>query len=369
MAARSFGVWLSVALLTLICAPAEAHPPIPSNFVPVPIGWTHPSCVHRVPNGARVDEYDNVYVNERMIAHYDKCPYPWILSDILATPPTSSGPDAGIVETVVDGGIFASPAESGPVGPGGSSGWLEGAYQYVSYDYPWDYIYGLYQVPTAPANHVSDAGVEQTLYFWQGLQSNTPNPPTGAAPPESPGPPNGDCGLLQPVLQWGPNPWGGGEYWSFASWWWVTSYGPPPGYPSYNGYVSDFVESDVNTSDYIQSYISLGSEDGGEWEIYMYDQESTYSANLYVPNVCNYNNYFAIAEADSGGGQITNCGEVPHQMHFTDIYVCQGNPSLYSYDCITPSMSFWFQSGLPSCQWSVSAGSSGNEGWTTLTMK
>lgn len=56
-------------------------------------------------------------------------------------------------------------------------------------------LYGEWAVPPAPP-----ANDGQILYFWNGVE------------------PDDNSAVLQPVLQWGSTPAGGGAYWAVASW-------------------------------------------------------------------------------------------------------------------------------------------------------
>jgi hypothetical protein len=78
------------------------------------------------------------------------------------------------------------------------TGWIE----YGSFDgQDFDTFNGYWPVPTAPS--ASDG---QIVYIFTGLENGA-----------------GDE-IIQPVLQWGTTPAGGGNYWALASWW-VTSFG------------------------------------------------------------------------------------------------------------------------------------------------
>jgi hypothetical protein len=71
---------------------------IPADYVQVPIGWQHPSCLHHVPNGARIDEHQNVYLNEQLIEHHEPCGYQAVVLPQLASPPSGGG-DPGLIRT------------------------------------------------------------------------------------------------------------------------------------------------------------------------------------------------------------------------------------------------------------------------------
>ena len=179
--------------LGLIPSPLSASTTIPPGYVSAPGGWTHPSCIHEVPNGATIDgERGDVLVNGSIVAHYDPCAYRPVsapgrpaLNDAPSTTPASG--DARM---------------NGPA----YGGWVENTYQSAPAGQSFDWVSSTMVVPFAPTQQTGE-----TLYYFSGLQSSLDN----------------DCGILQPVLQWGVSPAGGycsppwiPCYWSVASWWW-----------------------------------------------------------------------------------------------------------------------------------------------------
>src|SRR5262249_1923004 len=77
---------------------------IPAGYVRTPGGWTHPSCIHEVPNGATVDaQSGDVTMNGTLIAHHDPCPFAPIPASRIGLSATPGGPASfgGWVEDTV----------------------------------------------------------------------------------------------------------------------------------------------------------------------------------------------------------------------------------------------------------------------------
>lgn len=149
---------------------------IPAGYVFTPGGWSHPSCIHEVADGATVDvDRGDVLMDGKIVAHYDPCPYP------------------------AKRMLRARRA----VGPASYGGWVEDTFQFAPSGQTFDFASSVITVPPAPSTTTP-----QTLYYFTGLQSTL----------------DSDCGIIQPVLQWGVSPAGGGSFWGIASWWWSNSH-------------------------------------------------------------------------------------------------------------------------------------------------
>jgi hypothetical protein len=311
---------------------------VPAGYVYAPIGWVHPSCLHAVPSGASIDDNDNVSLNGQLIAHYDRCQYAPVYSQ------------------------QATRSNGGP----GSIGWIEYAEQNATITYPYDEVLGNMNVPTAPTNTTS------TLYYWQGLTSDEANPPSYG------------CGIVQPVLQWGGSPAGGGNYWSMASWWWSTTYGAPT---NPNGYYSTLVTgltsgSELDLTMLVQDYDGLIM-----WYVDIFDERTSEDTYLVVPYVCAYDDY--IVAFENQNGNLTSCTQVPEQTNFYNVGLFTANPSLFSYSPVStygphscwppgtwddgycnPVDEYPIASSPPSCNWHIENGNSGGVygtgAWTTL---
>ncbi|KAF8894234.1 hypothetical protein CPB84DRAFT_1848568 [Gymnopilus junonius] len=114
---------------------------------------------------------------------------------------------------------------------------------YIAYTY-WDYtgsspisFFGTnWIVPPTPSSWDG-----QLLYLWNGLV------------------PNDFSAILQPVLQYGASPAGGGEYYSIASWWLIGDY----------VYYTDVTQ--VQPGTFLQGHINLtGTSDSGGATLYSY---------------------------------------------------------------------------------------------------
>jgi hypothetical protein len=211
-------------------------------------------------------------------------------------------------------------------------GWVEDAYQFPPAGMTdWDQIQAVLQVPTAPWTQTT-----QTVYFFPGVQSTL----------------DGGCGILQPVLQWGTSPAGGGEYWTIASWWWSSIH------PTHTPL------STVNWSDFLRP--SMYKISNG-WTSIMYDSTNGAQRQLNIMTTCRFNQAFpAVLEVDQSH-PISSCSQMPNQggVLFNSIWLWAG--SAWSPVTYAPT-TFIYNTGL-SCVWNVTTGTnSGGSGWALLTL-
>jgi hypothetical protein len=152
---------------------ADSHP----GWVQVPGQLMRPDCVHEIPNGATVEVSKDgkvtgdVTMNGQVIAHYDACPEAPIPTRHTASAGHTPGPPF--------------------------NGWVEDSQEYLwwlgsSDNIDWES--GDFYVPNNPS---VNGGL---IYFFNGIA------------------PTGENWILQPVLQYGYSPAGGGYYWGVASW-------------------------------------------------------------------------------------------------------------------------------------------------------
>lgn len=149
-----------------------------AGWVQIPGELIRPDCVHEIPSGAMAEVANNgqitgdVTLNGALIAHYDACP-----EKAIVTRPRKRTQS------------LANP-------PGTGNGWVEDS----QWDVPLsasdniDYMGGTWTVPSYPS---MDGAL---IYLFNGIE------------------PQGGEWILQPVLQFGVSPAGGGNYWAIASW-------------------------------------------------------------------------------------------------------------------------------------------------------
>jgi len=149
----------------------KQHP----DWVQIPGELIRPDCVHQVPSGAQVavgkdgQLTGDIMLNGQLIAHYDACP-----EQAIVTRPQADQPQA----------------------PGTGNGWVEADEWNVplgSNDNI-DYLAGTWTVPSYPSRNGA------LIYLFNGIV------------------PSSSQWILQPVLQYGVSPAGGGNYWAIASW-------------------------------------------------------------------------------------------------------------------------------------------------------
>jgi len=164
------------------------------GWVQIPGELIRPDCVHEIPNGATVEVHENenenenengnddermtadVTLNGALIAHYDACPEAAV---ITRTRTRTRARTMGLAHT-----------------PGTGNGWVEADQWNVPLagNDDIDYLAGNWTVPEYPAENGA------LIYLFDGIE-----PASGSW-------------ILQPVLQYGASPAGGGDYWAVASW-------------------------------------------------------------------------------------------------------------------------------------------------------
>jgi len=193
----------------------------------------------------------------------------------VITPP----PDTGLPQ-----------AEAAPI----SDGWImHSDYQYYYPIYPFEgsltFMSAQWIVPPAPTSTGS------LVYWFPGLQSNSH--------------------IIQPVLQYGSGPEGGGNYWVLANWW--------AGCASCSYLVSNYVQ--VNPGDLIYGSMSWS---GSYWTIHGRDLTSnTGPTDL---NVVDTDTYFDSVTTLEGYG-ISTCSQLSGGISFESIRLLAGSTT------ITPS--------------------------------
>jgi hypothetical protein len=149
-----------------------------AGWVQIPGELIRPDCVHEIPQGANVEVANDghitgdVTLNGALVAHYDPCP-----ENAVITRPRRHTEEA-----------------TNP--PGTGNGWVEASQREVSLasNDNIDFLAGTWTVPSYPSQ------LGALLYLFNGIE-----------------PASGDW-ILQPVLQYGDGPAGGGNYWAIASW-------------------------------------------------------------------------------------------------------------------------------------------------------
>jgi hypothetical protein len=278
-----------------------AHP----DWVQIPGELIRPDCVHEVPNGASIEVSEkgeptgDVRLNGVLIAHYNPCPEPAIITRPVERTESS----------------YSEPATQG--------GWVEASQWNVSLSQTdnIDFVAGYWTVPPPPA---LNGGL---IYLFNGI-----------------GPSNFQW-ILQPVLQYGKGYAGGGNYWAIASWLANTS----------GGYHSSL--QPVSPGHLIFGATQITSTSGNtlNWQVKAEDTTTGVSSVLNV-STTGYHwawAYAAVLEAY----YITSCSQLPSNGSdsFTASSVDHGFPT-FTY--ITPQDWYGqiYSYGGPSCGFAVSPG-------------
>jgi hypothetical protein len=190
-------------------------------------------------------------------------------------------------------------------------------------------------VPAAPAQATSE-----TLYYFSGLQSTL----------------DGNCGIIQPVLQWGVSPAGGGSFWSVASWWW-----------GWTGQFRSPSVTRVNVGDKITGYLTTTTA-ANAWAVSAYNQNGTQLSKITLTTSCRWNQAFpAVFEVDTSH-PITNCSQISKDyIDFSNIALYDGFPT-YNLVTYSPTKQFPIGSNGPGCGWGIGTGAvfaTSTELWST----
>lgn len=280
----------------------QEHP----DWVQVPGALVRPDCVHEIPEGATVEIAENgdvtgdVTMNGEFVAHYDACP-----EAAIVTRPHSSA--MGFIQD-----------------PGTGNGWVEASEWDVSLgkNDNIDYLGGSWPVPKKPAKN---GGL---IYLFNGIE------------------PSGGTWILQPVLQYGASPAGGGNYYAVASWL-VSSGG--------TAYHSTLKK--VAVGDTITGFTELTAVSGGKQSWWVEAIDGSITSTLKVKTSTKRHWTWAFAGVLEAYG-ISTCSEFPAsgKVKFFADGPYHGFPS---YNLVTPEAwtgaVFPFTGG-PSCGYSVSAG-------------
>jgi len=191
------------------------------KFVRTPHGLAWNSCVHKIPNGA------HVFTDEDGVT-------------------SMKHPETGRITTYPPCQKQSVPEQKRDSPDDGWQIWT--AYNNENNETFTSFL-GYFSVPKDPSNW--DGGI---LYMFTGLQNDNwiPYPSNGTAPP--------NFDIIQPVLQYGTTPAGGGSYWAIASWY-VTV--------DSNYFVSDLLQ--LNAGDVI--FGNMTKVGDSSWFISGYSQE------------------------------------------------------------------------------------------------
>ncbi|KAJ3425366.1 hypothetical protein M0812_27804 [Anaeramoeba flamelloides] len=224
--------FLLIILLIAVVFCADA------DYLPTPGGvYVHKDCVHNVPSGSKIETKDSgitfvTLPKDNKVIQIPKCEHP--TRKVQKQSPLNN----------VGGYWYGWQLWTTFKNPSGET---------------FDAFTGTMSVPQNPASFWG--GI---VYLFPGLQNydwipteDGPNPPSG-------------FDIIQPVLQYGSTPAGGGDYWALASWYVTVD----------SGYiVSDLIR--VNAMDVIQCNMTFVDKSNDEWFINGYVQESD-QTNIHV---------------------------------------------------------------------------------------
>jgi len=281
---------MKLLLLLIVCivvegiqVPSIAEQYDTSDWLLTPIGLAHPSCIHRVKNGAEVrrtpTQVGNLQVvnEDGSLRNIPRCQYPVVYPTNKKNNGTSTRQNS-----------FAP-------------GWQVWTTYQSSTTAGFTSFLGNFNIPDQPASSWGD----QTLFMFTGLQNENWVPGPNAPPaPE-------DFEIIQPVLQWGQSAGGGGSYWTLASWY-VTVY---------DGFlISDLIN--VNAGDVIFGNMTLTGKD--RWFISGVTRQSKQTTSLIAKKSNLKVNPWAYCTLEVYGAS-GDCGEYPTKNQvYTQLQIWDG---------------------------------------------
>jgi hypothetical protein len=273
---------------------------IPANYVTTPAGLYHRSCVHEIPNGARVDR-NVVTLLTGVTYQIPDCLYP-SLSNFRAA--------------------NSSPTAAGP------TGWKEWT-SAVQFGNTFKRISANWAVPAAPSGFYA-TGLQKTYFTFPGLEGSVSNTPAQR-----------DFYILQPVLQYGSTGEYGGAYWTITSW-----------RCNDNTNCIHSAPITVSPGDSINGSVFAYNCSAGScrWHIQAYDYTTVQATVLDVGDTENY--YFATGGAVETFG-MTGCNDYPsHGVFYSSVAVTDvnDNPEIPSWSrtILSPPAD-----GTPACNFNV----------------
>jgi hypothetical protein len=277
----------------------DANGKPPPDYVRMPAGYFHNSCVHLLPNGADVDDNDNVSVNGEVIAHYNPCAYPV---------------------------IWSHPEKGGPPPPTIGHQWVESNEQDTG-NPGFNYLFTTFNVPANPTSDDS-----QTIYFFPAFNNSgqTSYP------------------LLQPVLGWNASGCEG-QYWCIASTALTSGTNVYQG-QVYQVYPGDHITGSMSVT---STWYALGLGPWPHWTI------STYDTTTNVGSTLGFNTTYNMLTASPAVLEVANvvqCSDYPstNQVYFNSIYLGVPNGSWTSTQYVIYCPTDHFASGLnPSCNYAI----------------
>jgi hypothetical protein len=326
-------LWLFTSALLSAQTVLDYHEAVAEHpdWVQIPGALIRRDCVHEVPKDAKVvigrggeTTGDDLVFNGRLIAHYDPCP----------EAPVITRPQGHNIANAESNG----PGNSGGYVPGTGNGWVEAS----QWNVPLragdniDYMGGSWTVPTNPSEN---GGL---IYMFNGIE------------------PASEDRILQPVLQYGFSPAGGGNYWAIASW-----YVGPNG----SGIAYHSPLEIVNPGDTILGYSQMISSSGGNqiWQVLAWDLNTGFSSPLAI-SISGFRWTWAFAGVLEAYN-VTSCNEFPNGILFDGV-VLSFLPSIFQnslvdhgfpkFTSVSPqkwsAAYYWGLNGFPSCPYAVAPG-------------
>lgn len=288
---------------------ASIEPP-DSEFVTTPVGRFHQSCVHKVGDNATVDATGHVTLASGETMQLAPCRFQ----------PRDDRRGSLAVNQLDASQARARTNVSAPI----ANGWTEydgGFAPTNSSGFSWfNELDATWTVPAAPRQYT-----QQTIYLFPSIEDSS-------------------SGIIQPVLQYGPSPAGGGQNWAIASW-----------YVTGTNTVAVSTLLSVNVGDTIEGFISAHdctSAGVCSWVVSVWDGSRGSAINAMPGTTFDFAQKGVL---ETYG--VTNCNKLPTEgdtgASFTNVHAYMPGPATTDFTDVTGSVS-WFGSVLTSgCSFGV----------------
>jgi hypothetical protein len=268
-----------------------------SEFVSTPVGQFHRSCVHTVADGATVEASGRVTLRSGETTQLPACGF---------QPRDDRRTSLALNQRVASPGH----AHADAMGPT-VNGWAEADVGFAPTNgsgFSWfNELDGTWTVPAAPKQYT-----QQTIYLFPSLESSSNE-------------------IIQPVLQYGPSPDGGGQNWAIAVWYVIGS-----------NTVAVSPLTAVSVGDTIEGFMSAHdcTSDGVcSWALSVWDGSRGNALNVMPSGVFDYAQKGVL---ETYG--VTNCNKLPTEgdtgASFTNVHAYMPGPATTNFNDATTSVSW-----------------------------
>jgi len=296
--------------VTQLPPPSYAEAAASPDWVPTPGGLAYASCVHEVPDGAEISADGIVTVKGVAVKTIPPCPYSGVVPVSRSMPA-----DQNLNNGAIGDGTVTPPSRL--TGGWWLYSWWTSSAQITRLSAEW----------SVPANPASNGAL---IYLFPSVEAS-----------------NGSA-IVQPVLQWGTSPAGGGNYWAVANW-----------FVPANGTAIHGNLQSASAGQTITGTMSRGSGTSTTWTVTFTNTTAGTWSTMYV-DTSGFTSWNAVQGAVLEVYNISSCNQLPntYALLFRNIAVTSTSGS------VTPS--FTAYRDVSSCTTSITTtNTSTTLGWKT----